>query len=56
MNTSLLVMMGVALLLVGCWCKGWGSLYKWACLACAVLLAIQPVVATLKWLGGLVGV
>jgi hypothetical protein len=57
MNMSLLVMMGIALLLLGQWAKGIGaSLWKWSCLACAILLAIQPIVAALKWLGGLVGV
>ena len=55
MNMSLLIMMGVALLLLGVVAKG-SQLWKWSCIACAVLLAIQPLVATLKWLGGLVGV
>lgn len=54
MNMSLLVMMGVALLLLACVAKG--RVYKYSCIACAVLLAIQPVIAALKWLGGLVGV
>ena len=54
MNTSLLLMAGVALLLAGCWVKS-SSIYKWICGACALLLAIQPVVAALKWVGGLVG-
>ncbi len=38
---SLLVMMGVALLLAGQWSKSWAGIYRWACLACAVLLSIQ---------------
>lgn len=64
MSMPLLVMMGVALLLLGCWaiepaktsCSRYAWLWRWACLVCAVLLSIQPLVATLKWLGGLVGV
>lgn len=57
MNVPLALMLGVALLLVGGCCKGkWSVLHKWAGIACAVVLAIQPVEALLKWLGKLVGI
>lgn len=52
---SLWMMAGLSLLLVGCWAHKTRT-WRWACLVCSVLLAIQPIVAALKWLGGHVGV
>jgi hypothetical protein len=55
MNMSLLIMMGVALLLLAVVAKG-SRVWKWSCVACGVLLMIQPLIAVLKWLGEKVGV
>lgn len=57
MNADLFLMLGVALLLVAGVFKGaLGTLVKWASLGCAALLAIQPIAAALRWVGGLFGV
>lgn len=55
MNANLVLMLGVALLLARQWFRE-AKWFEWVAKATAAVLLIQPTVAALKWLGGLVGV
>lgn len=55
MNAQLVIMLALALLLLRGLAKD-SKYLTWAAWGASVALLIQPVVALLKWLGGLVGV